>query len=188
MGKRYHDNHEKHSSSRKYRHRSRSRSHGRDKELRLQMKPLVLASDNESSRQNEISYIQGSSFTQKSFSSSRKETAIINPDRYSRSIGSISASSGHYSSMLSERAHEAAIFGLSSVPIPSVLGTDPSEAKDRLVSSMDTVKQLMHHSLDKSDSSVWDTWLVKLTSFKERRANILPSTTNIQKRRINGIG
>lgn len=49
--------------------------------------------------------------------------------------------------MILERAHEAAIFGHSSVPLPSILGTDPAEGKDKLVSSVDTVKQLLHHSV-----------------------------------------
>ncbi|CAH8443837.1 unnamed protein product [Schistosoma mattheei] len=150
------------------------------------LRPLMLSSDNELTRQNEISYIEGSSFTQKSFSSSRKQDTLLNPDSHSRSTG---VNSGQYSSMILERAHEAAIFGHSSVPLPSILGTDPAEGKDKLVSSVDTVKQLLHHSLDKSDPSTWDCWLLKLAEFKARRANKISSTikTN-QKKRINGIG
>lgn len=40
------------------------------------LRPLMLSSDNELTRQNEISYIEGSSFTQKSFSSSRKQDTV----------------------------------------------------------------------------------------------------------------
>ncbi|CAH8830141.1 unnamed protein product [Trichobilharzia szidati] len=84
--RRDHDSHERHSSSRKHRRRSRSRSHERDKELRIQMKPLVLASENDSNRQSEINYIEGSSFIQKGFSSSRKLATsfqMIKPDSQS---------------------------------------------------------------------------------------------------------
>ncbi|XP_018647992.1 hypothetical protein Smp_019920 [Schistosoma mansoni] len=150
------------------------------------LRPLMLSSDNELTRQNEISYIEGSSFTQKSFSSSRKQDTLLNPDSYSRPAG---VNSGHYSTMILERAHEAAIFGHSSVPLPSILGTDPAEGKDKIVSSVDTVKQLLHHSLDKSDPSAWDAWLVKLAEFKAHRVNKISSTINTnQKKRINGIG
>ncbi|TNN20707.1 hypothetical protein EWB00_003425 [Schistosoma japonicum] len=178
------ENHDKHSSSRKRRRRSRSRSHDKNKELRIQMKPLILSSDNELTRQNEISYIEGSNFTQKNFSSSRKQDTLINPDSHPRLQG------GQYTSMISERAHEAAIFGHSSVPLPSILGTDPAEGKDKLVSSVDTVKQLLHHSLDKSNlSTVWDAWLIKLSELKTQRANNISSTMNAnQRKRINGIG
>nr|CAH8827801.1 unnamed protein product [Trichobilharzia regenti] len=184
-----HDSHERHSSSRKHRRRSRSRSSERDKELRIQMKPLVLASENDSNRQSEISYIEGSSFIQKGFSSSRKLATMIQPDSHSRLTGVNISSSYH--TMLAEKAHEAAIFGHSSVLLPSFLGTDPAEAKERLVSSLDTVRQLIHHTLDKSDSSAWNMWLTRLTKFKERRANMLSRSNTFktnQKKKINGFG
>ncbi|CAH8830138.1 unnamed protein product [Trichobilharzia szidati] len=154
------------------------RDHERDKELRIQMKPLVLASENDSNRQSEINYIEGSSFIQKGFSSSRKLATsfqMIKPDSQSCLAG----------------AHEAAIFGHSSVLLPSFLGTDPAEAKERLVSSVDTVKQLIHHTLDKSDSSAWNMWLTRLAEFKERRANMLSRSNTFktnQKKKINGLG
>ncbi|CAH8830135.1 unnamed protein product [Trichobilharzia szidati] len=187
--RRDHDSHERHSSSRKHRRRSRSRSHERDKELRIQMKPLVLASENDSNRQSEINYIEGSSFIQKGFSSSRKLATMIKPDSQSCLAG-VSTSS-NYLTMIAEKAHEAAIFGHSSVLLPSFLGTDPAEAKERLVSSVDTVKQLIHHTLDKSDSSAWNMWLTRLAEFKERRANMLSRSNTFktnQKKKINGLG
>ncbi|TGZ73656.1 hypothetical protein CRM22_001387 [Opisthorchis felineus] len=167
------DRHESHHSSsrhRRHRHRSHSRSpsRSREQEIEIQMKPLVLASENETTRQNEIDYIEGSSFTQKSFSSSRSHPKPFAPD----SSGPIaSATKSQYSSMLAERAHEAAIFGQLAVPPSStVLGSDPSESKERLVSSVDTVKQLIHPQFDKPDETAWDNWLIRLRELKEARA------------------
>ncbi|KAG5447529.1 hypothetical protein CSKR_109061 [Clonorchis sinensis] len=180
------DRHESHHSSsrhRRHRHRSHSRSPSREQEIEIQMKPLVLASENETTRQNEIDYIEGSSFTQKSFSSSRSHPKPFAPD----SSGPVaSATKSQYSSMLAERAHEAAIFGqLTTPPSSTVLGSDPSESKERLVSSVDTVKQLIHPQFDKPDETAWNNWLVRLRKLKEARAKAAADAKKI--RPTNGV-
>ncbi|CAH8567674.1 unnamed protein product [Dicrocoelium dendriticum] len=153
-------------------HRFKSRG----PEIHIQMKPLILASDNDGVRQNEIDYIEGSSFQQRGFSSSRSCPKLIAPSSShtaSSCAGPISGSKSEYSALLNERAHESAIFGQLSGPPTSTLGSDPTDSKENLVSSVDTVKQLIHQRLEKSDETAWASWVLRLTVLKEARAKEL---------------
>ncbi|CAL8107279.1 unnamed protein product [Calicophoron daubneyi] len=162
-----------------------NRARVKEQEIQIQMKPLVLTSDNTDSRQSEIDYIEGTSFSQQSFSSSRKHHKPFASDDTSAQAGPQN-SNGQYASMLAERAHDAAIFGQLTTPPPSTaLGSDPTESKERIVSSVDTVKRLIHPRLDKSDGSVWQTWLVRLSELKQARAEALSAQS--QRKRTNGL-
>ncbi|KAF8565630.1 hypothetical protein P879_09187 [Paragonimus westermani] len=182
------DRHES-SSAHRRRRRSRSRSRSREPEIQIQMKPLMLASDNDSTRQTEIEYIEGSSFQQKSFSSSRQLPRPFAPEASSTGVssaGSNTSNRSQYNSMLAERAHDAAIFGQLTTPPPSsTLGSDPTESKERIISSVDTVKQLIHSRFEKPDAAAWNRWLIRLSELKEARAKDVSSAA--QKRRVNGV-
>ncbi|THD21616.1 hypothetical protein D915_007626 [Fasciola hepatica] len=158
-------------------------------EIQIQMKPLFLASENSMTRQNEIDYIEGASFAQKNFSSSRKQHKPFAPDSDTAQSGNSSVLSGNqYASLIAEKAHDAAIFGPQSVPPPSsVFGSDPTEAKERIVSSVITVKQLIHPRFKKPDDAAWASWVVRLREMKEMRAKQL--SQDFQKKRpLNAVG
>ncbi|KAA0198625.1 hypothetical protein FBUS_09040 [Fasciolopsis buskii] len=158
-------------------------------EIQIQMKPLFLSSENSATRQNEIDYIEGANFTQKSFLSSRKQNKPFAPDSATaQSINSSIPADGQYASLLAERAHDAAIFGPQSIPPPStVFGSDPSEAKERIVSSVGSVKQLIHPRFTKLDETAWSSWIVRLREMKEIRAQQL--SRDFQKKKpLNAVG
>ncbi|VDP79333.1 unnamed protein product [Echinostoma caproni] len=149
-------------------------------EIKIQMKPLLLASEHSTTRQNEIDYIEGSSFTQKSFSSTRKQHKPFAPDSDAAVSNNSTPLGSQYASLLAEKAHDAAIFGPHITPPPStVFGSDPTEAKECIVSSVVT--------FTKPDETAWASWLVRLRDLKEARAKQL-SLDVLNKRSPNTMG
>ncbi|VDM05950.1 unnamed protein product [Schistocephalus solidus] len=66
-------------------------------------------------------------------------------------LNTIRSSSSQYGQMVNEKAHEAAIFGTGSVDSllsrdfgAAALGGRPNEARENLVSVLDTIKDIMH--------------------------------------------
>ncbi|VDD77336.1 unnamed protein product [Mesocestoides corti] len=155
---------DRHRSSRYRRGRSRSPS-----------PPLVLASDNEKLRNQDIDFIETSGFVQTSFRSSRKGSQLLKPSAETASgegLNAIRASSSQYDEMTRERAHEAAIFGTGRA-LPLSLGTRPSdETAQKVVPTTQVVDQVIHPRLKKDKEVAYKEWAARLNDLANARRQL----------------
>nr|CDS26814.1 expressed conserved protein [Hymenolepis microstoma] len=167
------------SSSPHYRHkrdRSRTRSPDSPSGMKIQLKPLVLASDNERLRNQDINFIESSSFVQTEFRSSRgNKNAFKSPsETTSGGLNAVTGTSGEYDTLVRERAHEAAIFGTGR---GQPLGTLPSDeggtgAGSKIVSTKEVVKEIIHPNLKKDKVAAYREWASRLNDLANARRQI----------------
>ncbi|VDO00666.1 unnamed protein product [Rodentolepis nana] len=121
--------------------------------MKIQLKPLVLASDNEKLRNQDINFIESSSFVQTEFRSSRGNKNVFkSPESTGGGLNAVTGTSGEYDTLVRERAHEAAIFGTGR---GQPLGTLPSDeggtgAGSKIVSTKEVVKEIIHPNVSVS--------------------------------------
>uniref|UniRef100_A0A0V0J9Y7 Uncharacterized protein n=1 Tax=Schistocephalus solidus TaxID=70667 RepID=A0A0V0J9Y7_SCHSO len=167
------DRHSRHHNH--YRRRSPSSSLDSSQDIKIQLKPLVLASDNEKLRSQDIAEVESAGFVQTAFCSSRKTPQPLAPVS-SGGLNTIRSSSSQYGQMVNEKAHEAAIFGTGSVDSllsrdfgAAALGGRPNEARENLVSVLDTIKDIMHPRLKKCKETAYQEWAIRLKELQKAR-------------------
>uniref|UniRef100_A0A915EWD2 Serine rich adhesin for platelets n=1 Tax=Echinococcus canadensis TaxID=519352 RepID=A0A915EWD2_9CEST len=183
------------SSSRQSKHhndRSRTRSPESPSGIKIQLKPLVLASDNEKLRNQDIDFIETSGFVQTAFRSSRSGDQTFKVPSETSSTGgvglnTVSAASGQYEALVRERAHEAAIFGTGhSQPLDSLcLGARPSDdgggggdGGQKLVPTTQVVKEIIHPRLKKNKTLAYREWAARLNDLASARRQSRQSVTS----------
>ncbi|KAH9284420.1 hypothetical protein ECG_03266 [Echinococcus granulosus] len=172
--------------------RSRTRSPESPSGIKIQLKPLVLASDNEKLRNQDIDFIETSGFVQTAFRSSRSGDQTFKVPSETSSTGgvglnTVSAASGQYEALVRERAHEAAIFGTGhSQPLDSLcLGARPSDdgggggdGGQKLVPTTQVVKEIIHPRLKKNKTLAYREWAARLNDLASARRQSRQSVTS----------
>ncbi|VDK31871.1 unnamed protein product [Taenia asiatica] len=156
-------------------------------------RPLVLASDSEKLRNQDIDFIKTSGFVQTAFRSSRSSDQTFKvPSEMSSAGGSaglntVSGTSGQYEALVRERAHEAAIFGTGrSQPLDTLcLGARPSDDSgsggdggQKLVPTTQVVKEIIHPRLKKNKTLAYREWAARLNDLANARRQSRQSVTS----------
>ncbi|KAM7535584.1 hypothetical protein Aperf_G00000090550 [Anoplocephala perfoliata] len=149
--------------------------------IKIQLKPLVLASDNEKFRNQDIDFIESAGFVQTSFRSSRRnDTAFKSPAEVSDGgLNAVRGTSGEYEALVRERAHEAAIFGTGR---GRPLGALPSDETgvgygQTIVPTTQVVKEIIHPSLKKDKVTAYREWASRLNDLANARRQIRQSAS-----------
>ncbi|VDM15714.1 unnamed protein product [Hydatigera taeniaeformis] len=163
--------------------------------IKIQLKPLVLASDSERLRNQDIDFIKTSGFVQTAFRSSRsgdqasafKVPSDMGSSGTAAGLNTVSVASGQYEALVRERAHEAAIFGIGhSQPLDSLcLGARPSDdggggsdGGQKFVPTTQVVKEIVHPCLKKNKALAYREWAARLNDLANARRQSRQSVTS----------
>ncbi|VUZ44892.1 unnamed protein product [Hymenolepis diminuta] len=144
--------------------------------MKIQLKPLVLASDNEKLRNQDINFIESSSFVQTEFRSSRGNKNVFKTpsETTSGGLNVVTGTSGEYDAMVRERAHEAAIFGTGRGQPLGALPSDEgfADAGPKIVPTKEVVKEIIHPNLKKDKVAAYREWASRLNDLANARRQI----------------
>ncbi|KAM3182737.1 hypothetical protein ACTXT7_011727 [Hymenolepis weldensis] len=138
--------------------------------------PLVLASDNEKLRNQDINFIESSSFVQTEFRSSRGNKNVFKTpsEATGGGLNVVTGTSGEYDAMVRERAHEAAIFGTGRGQPLGALPSDEgfADAGPKIVPTKEVVKEIIHPNLKKDKVAAYREWASRLNDLANARRQI----------------